>query len=79
MKFGYGLSDFRALMLENYYYQDRTAHIPLLENAGKQLVFIRPGRFGKSLLLSMLGYYYDVNYADDFEKLFGRLAIANAI
>ena len=75
MKFGYGVSDFSALMLEDYYYQDRTAHIPLLENAGKQLVFIRPRRFGKSLLLSMLGYYYDVNYADDFEKLFGRLAI----
>ena len=75
MKFGYGVSDFSALMLEDYYYQDRTAHIPLLENAGKQLIFIRPRRFGKSLLLSMLGYYYDVNYANDFEKLFGRLAI----
>ncbi|MFI3123231.1 MAG: AAA family ATPase [Methylococcales bacterium] len=75
MKFGYGLSDFRALMLEGYYYQDRTAHIPLLENAGKQLIFIRPRRFGKSLLLSMLGYYYDVNYTLEFETLFGSLAI----
>ena len=75
MKFGYGVSDFSALMLEDYYYQDRTAHIPLLENAGKQLVFIRPRRFGKSLLLSMLGYYYDVNYAQEFETLFGSLAI----
>jgi hypothetical protein len=75
MKFGYGLSDFRALMLEDYYYQDRTAHIPLLENAGKQLIFIRPRRFGKSLLLSMLGYYYDVNYTQEFETLFGSLAI----
>jgi hypothetical protein len=75
MKFGYGLSDFRALMLEDYYYQDRTAHIPLLENAGKQLIFIRPRRFGKSLLLSMLGYYYDVNYTKEFETLFGSLAI----
>ena len=44
MKFGYGVSDFSALMLEDYYYQDRTAHIPLLENAGKQLIFIRPRR-----------------------------------
>lgn len=75
MKFGYGLSDFRALMLEGYYYQDRTLHIPLLENAGKQLIFIRPRRFGKSLLLSMLGYYYDVNYTQEFETLFGSLAI----
>jgi hypothetical protein len=62
-------------MLEGYYYQDRTAHISLLENAGKQLIFIRPRRFGKSLLLSMLGYYYDVNYTQEFETLFGSLAI----
>jgi hypothetical protein len=47
----------------------------LLENAGKQLIFIRPRRFGKSLLLSMLGYYYDVNYTQEFETLFGSLAI----
>ncbi|MGB4497950.1 MAG: AAA family ATPase [Methylococcaceae bacterium] len=75
MKFGYGLSDFRALIFEGYYYQDRTSHIPLLENAGKQLIFIRPRRFGKSLLLSMLGYYYDVNHTQEFNALFGSLAI----
>jgi len=54
---------------------ERTDQIPLLEDAGKQLLFLRPRRFGKSLLLSMLENYYDLNQADRFEQLFGGLAI----
>ena len=75
MKFPYGLSDFSKLIQEGYFYQDRTDRIPLIENAGLQLIFIRPRRFGKSLLLSMLEHYYDVNRAAQFETLFGHLAI----
>ena len=75
MKFPYGISDFDALITEKYYYVDRTDRIPLLEDAGKQLLFLRPLRFGKSLLLSMLENYYDLNKADRFEPLFGGLAI----
>lgn len=75
MKFGYDVSDFGKIILNGYFYQDRTALIPTLESTGEQLIFIRPRRFGKSLLLSMLSYYYDVNYAEDFETLFGKLAI----
>jgi len=75
MKFPYGLSDFATLIQEGYFYQDRTDRIPRLEDAGRQLIFIRPRRFGKSLLLSMLEHYYDVNRAAQFEALFGRLAI----
>ncbi|TAN49385.1 MAG: AAA family ATPase [Methylococcaceae bacterium] len=75
MKFPYGLSDFATLIEEHYFYQDRTDRIPLLEEAGRQLVFIRPRRFGKSLLLSMLEHYYDLNRAGQFEALFGQLAI----
>jgi len=37
--------------------------------------FLRPRRFGKSLLLSMLENYYDVAKADEFDRLFGQLAI----
>ncbi len=51
MKFPYGLSDFATLIQEGYFYQDRTDRIPQLEEAGRQLIFIRPRRFGKSLLL----------------------------
>ncbi len=75
MKFPYGLSDFATLINEGYFYQDRTDRIPLLEEAGRQLIFIRPRRFGKSLLLSMLEHYYDVNRAGQFDALFGALAI----
>ena len=74
MKFPYGISDFKAITTQGYFYCDRTDKIPLLENAKSQL-FIRPRRFGKSLLLSMLENYYDVAKADEFEEMFGDLAI----
>ena len=71
----YGLSNFGTLVQEQYFYQDRTDRISRLEEAGRQLIFIRPRRFGKSLLLSMLEHYYDLNRADNFQALFGSLAI----
>ncbi len=75
MKFPYGISDFDSLITRQYYYADCTDQIPLLEEAGDQLPFLRPRWFGKSLLLSMLENYYDLNKADRFESLFGSLAI----
>ena len=75
MKFPYGISDFESLITRRFHYVDRTDHIPLLEEAGDQLLFLRPRRFGKSLLLSMLENYYDLNKADRFDALFGDLAI----
>ncbi len=75
MKFPYGISDFYQIAAEDYFYIDRSDRIPLIEDAGKQLLFLRPRRFGKSLLLSMLENYYDVAKAEQFERLFGRLAI----
>ncbi len=67
LKFPYGMSDFYDLRQENYLYIDRTQAIPLLEQTGKQLLFLRPRRFGKSLWLSVLENYYDINKADQFE------------
>ena len=75
IKFPYGNSDFRSIRREGFLYLDRTRHIPQLEDAGKQLLFLRPRRFGKSLLLSTLANYYDINRTDEFEALFGDLAI----
>jgi len=75
LKFPYGISDFRSLVTEGYYYVDRTDQIPLIEEAGKQLLFLRPRRFGKSLILSMLENYYDLARADQFQQLFGHLKI----
>ncbi len=49
--------------------------IPTIEESGEALLFIRPRRFGKSLLLSMLENYYDVARKEEFDRLFGKLAI----
>ncbi|MCP4694059.1 MAG: AAA family ATPase [Desulfobacterales bacterium] len=75
MKFPYGISDFKLIITEEYFYCDRTDRIPLIEDAGRYLLFIRPRRFGKSLLLSMLANYYDVAKKDEFDALFGHLKI----
>ncbi|MCP4138631.1 MAG: AAA family ATPase, partial [bacterium] len=48
-----------------------TAYIEQLENLGSRyLFFLRPRRFGKSLLISILSHYYDINKKDDFDNLF---------
>ncbi|MDS4068700.1 MAG: AAA family ATPase [Candidatus Competibacter sp.] len=75
MRFPYGIADFAALIQEGYFYVDRTDRIALLEEAGSQLLFLRPRRFGKSLWLSTLESYYDLARADDFDRLFGGLKI----
>ncbi|MTW22701.1 AAA family ATPase [Allochromatium palmeri] len=75
MHFPYGLSDFSTLIEQDYWYLDRTDRLADIEAAGRQLIFLRPRRFGKSLLLSMLEHYYDLARADQFETLFGHLAV----
>ena len=75
LKFPYGISAFYKVRTGGYVYVDRTDRIPLVEEAGDHLVFLRPRRFGKSLWLSTLENYYDVAKAAEFERLFGGLAI----
>ncbi|MCP4353643.1 MAG: AAA family ATPase [Desulfobacterales bacterium] len=74
MKFPYGISDFKKIITKGHFYCDRTDRIHLLEK-GDYLLFLRPRRFGKSLLLSMLANYYDVALEDQFRELFGHLKI----
>lgn len=71
----YGISNFEQVRRENLYYADKTEYIPKMENAGNFLFLIRPRRFGKSLFLSMLRYYYDVQEKDNFGNLFSGLWI----
>ncbi len=73
--FPYGHANFYTLITDGDYYVDRTSYIRTLEEKGRTLLFLRPRRFGKSLLLSMLENYYDVAKAAKFERLFGHLAI----
>ncbi|MEZ4869042.1 MAG: AAA family ATPase [Caldilineaceae bacterium] len=75
LKLPYGIRDFDKLISEKYYYFDRTDRIHLMERLGYELLFLRPRRMGKSLWLSTLINYYDINKADDFDRLFGQLAI----
>ncbi len=75
LKLPYAIRNFYALITEGYLYLDRTDRISIMENLGKELLFLRPRRFGKSLWLSTLMNYYDVAKADDFERLFGHLAV----
>ncbi len=75
LKFPYGVSDFYQVATEGYWYVDRTEYIRAVEDIGKVLLFLRPRRFGKSLWLSTLENYYDIAKADEFERLFGHLAI----
>jgi len=67
----YGVADYGRLRRENAYYVDKTRFIPLIEAAPFYLFCIRPRRFGKTLWLSLLQHYYDVNKADQFDELFG--------
>lgn len=55
----YGVSDFLTVANENLYFVDKSMYIPKLEKEGRNLFFIRPRRFGKSIFVSMLHAYYD--------------------
>ena len=73
---GYSEADFETLITEGKLYIDRTSYIQALENqSNKNILFVRSRRFGKSLWLSILQYYYGVQYKNRFETLFGSLAI----
>ena len=69
----YGNSNFRKIKINNdYLYVDKTPFIEKIENANEDFViFLRPRRFGKSLFLSTLQYYYDEKSADEFDQLYG--------
>ena len=71
----YGMMNFEAVVEDDCYYVDKTTYIEQIERANKFFFYIRPRRFGKSLTLSMLAHYYDINEADKFEQLFGHLYI----
>ncbi len=71
----YGITDFENMMTNNFYYVDKTHFIQKIETAPSFFFFVRPRRFGKSLMINMLSHYYDKKSADKFETLFGNLAI----
>ncbi|MFD3155923.1 AAA family ATPase [Haloimpatiens sp. FM7330] len=71
----YGISNFEVLRGKNYLYVDKTSYIELLDRYAPYQFFIRPRRFGKSLFISTLENYYDINKKNKFQELFGDLYI----
>ena len=71
----YGMMNFVAVREDNCYYVDKTRYIEKKKKANKYFFFIRPRRFGKSLTMSMLRHYYDINQIDKFDRLYGDLYI----
>ncbi len=70
-KLPYGIPNFRKVALEGYLFVDKTQFAEEIESLGEPyLFFLRPRKFGKSLFVSLLEHYYDINHADIFESLF---------
>ena len=71
-----GIDDFKKIRENNYYYIDKTNFIEETgKNVGKTLLFTRPRRFGKTLNISMLKYFFDIKNKEENKKLFQNLYI----
>ena len=73
---GIGIDDFREIILTNSFYVDKTKFIEELEkDTSKVQLITRPRRFGKTLNMSMLKYFYNIENRDENRKLFSNLYI----
>ena len=74
-----GVSNFKDIIEKNYYYFDKTKFIEnILEDGSQVKLFTRPRRFGKTLNMSMLKYFFDVKNKDENRKLFEGLNISKS-
>ena len=74
-----GIEDFERIINEDYYYVDKTLLIEeLLINRAPVTLFTRPRRFGKTLNMSMIKYFFDVKNKEENKKLFENLKISNS-
>ena len=75
-RIGIGVSDFKHLIEEDFYYFDKTKFIEEIIKDGSEVkLFARPRRFGKTLNMSMLKYFFDVRESEENRKLFNGLDI----
>lgn len=78
-KIGIGVSDFKDIIEQEYFYVDKTKFIEeISENGAIVQLITRPRRFGKTLNMSMLRYFYDISGKDTNRKLFKNLYIENS-
>ena len=74
-----GVSNFKDIIEKNYYYFDKTKFIEnILEDGSQVKLFTRPRRFGKTLNMSMLKYFFDIKNKDENRKLFEGLNISKS-
>ena len=74
-----GISDFKKIIKENYYYFDKTNLIEkILTDNSEVKLFTRPRRFGKTLNMSMLKYFFDIKEKDENRELFKNLKISKS-
>ncbi len=73
----YGIQGFEMLRRDNCYYVDKTRFIREIEYSNKYFFLVRPRRFGKTLTMTMLEAYYDINKKDKFEQIFSGLWIGD--
>ena len=74
-----GIDDFKTIIEENYYYADKTEMIEsLLDDGAGVTLFTRPRRFGKTLNMSMLNYFFNLKNREENRKLFENLHISKS-
>ena len=74
-----GIDDFKTIIEEDYYYVDKTKMIEtLLDDGAKVTLFTRPRRFGKTLNMSMLNYFFNLKKKEENRKLFENLYISKS-
>ncbi|MDO4638966.1 MAG: AAA family ATPase [Leptotrichia hongkongensis] len=72
-----GMSDFKRIIEENYYYVDKTGLISsILRDGANVNLFTRPRRFGKTLNMSMIRYFFDFENREENKRLFDNLNIS---
>ena len=75
-RIGIGVSDFKKIIEEEFYYFDKTKFIEeIIQDGAEVKLFTRPRRFGKTLNMSMLKYFFDIKEAEENRKLFRGLYI----
>jgi len=74
-----GIDDFKTIIEEDYYYADKTEMIEkLLDDGAGVTLFTRPRRFGKTLNMSMLNYFFNLKNREENRKLFENLHISKS-
>lgn len=78
-KIGIGVDDFKSVIEKNYYFVDKSKLIEdIIADGAIVKLFCRPRRFGKTLNMSMMKYFFDIREKEENRKLFDGLYIENS-